>query len=75
MLVVVSVTEKARRGSCQVWVGKTSESEPLLRCRKEGDAVRTGVTFRAPGGVQEVPVYCLGGGRHVGGVIPVWALV
>ena len=39
---VVSVKEKARRGLCQVSIKETRESDPLLKCRKRRDDVKTG---------------------------------
>jgi len=39
---VVSVKEKARRRLCQVRFKETSASEPLMRCRKSKDDVKTG---------------------------------
>jgi hypothetical protein len=39
---VVSVKEKARRRLCQVRFKETSASEPLMRCRKYMDDVKTG---------------------------------
>jgi hypothetical protein len=40
---VVSVEEKSGRGSRQVWIKKTSASEPLLRCRNFRVSIRTEV--------------------------------
>ena len=39
---VVSVKEKARQRLCQVRIKETSGSEPLMRCRKYLDDVKTG---------------------------------
>ena len=39
---VVSVKEKARQRLCQVRFKETSASEPLMRCRKYKDDVKTG---------------------------------
>jgi hypothetical protein len=39
---VVSVKEKAWQRPCQVRFRKTSASEPLMRCRKLLDDVKTG---------------------------------
>lgn len=47
---------------------KTSESEPLMKCRKVLDDVKTrpgGVVWEEPGGYLS---YCPGGVRHIGGV-------
>ena len=41
--LVVSVEEKAWQGLCQVGIKEMSESEPLMRCRKIRDGVKTGV--------------------------------
>ncbi|SQE00019.1 hypothetical protein FMEAI12_6060001 [Parafrankia sp. Ea1.12] len=43
------MTEKARGGPGQVRVGKASESEPLSKCRKNMDNVRTEVVIKASG--------------------------
>ena len=39
---VVSVKEKAQQRMCQVRIKETSASEPLMRCRKFRDDVKTG---------------------------------
>ena len=52
-----------------------SASEPLMRCRKEKDDVKTDVSSFASGLVQETPVYCLNGVRHTGGMKLIQALV
>ncbi len=41
--MVVSVEEKSRIGSWQVWVREMSVSEPLMRCRNIKDDVKTRV--------------------------------
>ena len=40
---MVSVEEKAGRRPCQVRFRETSASEPLMRCRKVRDGIKTGV--------------------------------
>ena len=40
---VVSVKEKSRQRSWQVWFREMSESEPPLRCRNDKGGVKTGV--------------------------------
>ncbi len=40
---MVSVKEKAWQRPCQVWIKEMSASEPLMRCRKIRDDVKTGV--------------------------------
>jgi hypothetical protein len=40
---VVSVEEKAWQRLCQVRIKEMSASEPLMRCRKIRDGVKTGV--------------------------------
>lgn len=39
--MVVSVTEKAERGLCQVSVMETNTSESLIKCRKRREATKT----------------------------------
>jgi hypothetical protein len=54
---------------------KTSESEPLLKCRKLLDDIETrpcGGAWDEPG---MAPVYCPGGVRHIGGVSAGQALI
>ena len=43
-------------------------NEPLMKCRKRMDVVKTGRVSLAQDEVQKGPVYCLSGGRHRGGV-------
>jgi hypothetical protein len=65
---VVSVVGKGGRKSRQVRRQETNESEPLMKCRKTLDDVKTGPYGRGqdkPGGK---PARCPGGIRHVGGV-------
>jgi hypothetical protein len=52
-----------------------STSEPLMRCRKEKDDVKTEVSSFTSGIVQGKPVYCLNGVRHIGGMKLIQALV
>ena len=40
---MVSVKGKAWQRPCQVWIKEMSASEPLMRCRKNMDGVKTGV--------------------------------
>jgi hypothetical protein len=72
---VVSVEEKAGRGSGQVKRTETSVSEPLRTCRKSLGDVKTGGNLVTPGAVWEKPAYCPHGVRHGGGVTVGWALV
>jgi len=68
--VVVSVREKAHLMR-QVGTGKTSASDPLMKCRNNTGGIRTRAEIRSwdkPGGC---PVYGPGGARHEGGVSPV----
>ena len=47
---------------------ETNTSEPLIKCRKRRDVIKTrgeSLTWDKSGGI---PVYCPGGGRHEGGV-------
>jgi hypothetical protein len=39
--MVVSVTEKAEQGLCQVSVMETNTSESLIKCRKRREAIKT----------------------------------
>lgn len=74
MTGVVSVSEKA--GSTrQVRTGKTNVSESSVTCRKRMDAIETELQSLARDKAQGIPVYCLSGGRHKGGVSPGQALV
>jgi hypothetical protein len=41
--MVVSVEEKPRLRSWQVWIKEMSASEPLMRCRQFKNDVKTGV--------------------------------
>ena len=66
--VVVSVGRKGGTRFRQVRSGETSESEPLMTCRKVQDDVETGwnsLTRDESGGW---PDFCPGGIRHKGGV-------
>jgi hypothetical protein len=45
--VVVNDEEKASIRDCQVGVGKASESESLMTCRKLEDGIETGVSMRS----------------------------
>ena len=49
--------------------------EPLMKCRKRTDVIKTRLESLAWDKVGEAPVYCLGGGRHKGGANLVQALV
>ena len=71
---MVSVTEKAHR-MCQVGTEKANVSEPLTKCRKRSDDIKTGVQLLPRGGARGIPVYCPGGVRHKGGASSVQALV
>ena len=74
MAGVVSVQEKAGQ-TRQVCAGKTNVSEPLMKCRKHRDAIKTGVLSLLRDEAREKPAYCLSGDRHRGGVSPAQALV
>jgi len=66
---VVSVRGKGGHRARQVTPQKTNASEPPIRCRNRiVDAIETGLLSRAWDKVEEVPVFCLDGGRHAGGV-------
>jgi hypothetical protein len=67
--------EKARLRLCQVRFRETSASEPLMRCRKQVTMRPKLGAYTTPGGVQEKPVYCLGGVPHRSGVTLIQALV
>ncbi len=65
---MVSVVGKGGTGFRQVRCGETSASEPLMKCRKRMDDVKTGrqsLTREESGGC---PDYCPDGIRHEGGV-------
>lgn len=66
---VVNVRGKVERQARQVTPQKTNNSEPPTRCRNRiVDAIKTGLLSLAWDKVEEAPVFCLGGGRHRGGV-------
>ena len=71
---MVSVEEKAWQRLCQVRFKEMSVNEPLMRCRKRMDDVKTGGSrySRISSGK---PAYCLGGVRHKGGMTLIQALV
>ena len=54
---------------------KTNASEPLMKCRKRRDVVKTGCESLVRDKLKGEPVYCLSGGRHEGGVSLNQALV
>jgi len=62
-------------GSCQVRIKETNASEPLIKCRKRRNDVKTGKESLARDKPRGRPVYCLGGVRHRGGVTLVQAFV
>ena len=39
---MVNVTVKSRDKSRHVWIRETNESEPLIKCRKRRDVIKTG---------------------------------
>jgi hypothetical protein len=61
--------------SCQIRIREMSTSEPLMRCRNEKGDVKTDVSSSTSGLVQGIPVYCLNGVRHIGGMKLIQALV
>ena len=65
---------KRQARTCQVWVEKTSESEPLMRRRKRRDAIETRLLSLAWDKVWGKPVYCPDGDRRKGGVSSIQAL-
>jgi len=71
----VSVEEKAWQKLCQVRFKETSASEPLMRCRKSKDDVKTGgfLYFRISSWRR--PANCPSGVRHKGGVTLIQAFV
>lgn len=58
---------KRRRESRQAGIRKASESDPLLKHRKRGDGIKTGVGCIASGSAWREPVYWPGGVRCEGG--------
>jgi hypothetical protein len=62
-------------GSCQVRIKETNASEPLRKCRKRRNDVKTGKESLARDKPRGRPVYCLGGVRHRGGVTLIQAFV
>lgn len=66
--MVVGVTEKAKQDFVRYVPMETNASEPLMKCRKHGNAIKTGRSAFSPGSVWRQPVYCPDGGRHAGGV-------
>ena len=69
MAGVVSVAEKAGT-TCQVCVGKTNESEPLMTCRKLRDVAETRLQSLAWDRTRRVPADWPSGVRHEDGVRP-----
>ena len=70
---MVSVTEKAHK-MCQVGTEKANVSEPLMKCRKRSDDIKTGVQLLPrdePGGYLSTALAVV---RHGGGASSVWAL-
>jgi hypothetical protein len=58
-----------------VRIKETNASEPLIKCRKRRNDVKTGKESLARDKSRGRPVYCLGGVRHRGGVTLVQAFV
>ena len=54
---------------------ETNKSEPLIKCRKRRDVIKTGRESLARDKSGGKPVYCPDGGRHGGGVNVAQALV
>jgi hypothetical protein len=77
--VVLNVVGKGAARSRQVWVGKMSDGRnprPLpLTCRKWSDDVKTRARPIVLGSAWGSPVYCPGGIRHIGSMIPTEALL
>lgn len=71
---VVSDKEKALRKS-HVSLLETTAREPLMKCRKCKDDVKTGGEVITLGLVRDAPVYCPDGIRHKDGVNDSEALV
>jgi hypothetical protein len=59
----------------QVSAGKTNVSEPLRKCRKHRDVIRTGLQLLVRDRARKVPADWPSGDRHKDGVIPVQGLV
>jgi hypothetical protein len=75
--VVLNVVGKGAARSRQVWVGKMSDgrkssavdvSKVVRRCRNQGRPIVLGSAWG-------LPVYCSGGIRHIGSMIPTEALL
>ena len=49
-------------------IRETSNSEPLMRHRKDRDEVKTGLLYRVQDEAREKPAYCPSGLRCKGGV-------
>jgi hypothetical protein len=58
-----------------VRIKETNASEPLRKCRKRRNDVKTGKESLARDKPRRRPVYCLGGVRHRGGVTLIQAFV
>lgn len=56
-------------------IKETREGEPLLKCRKRRDDVKTEVKSLTQDKSKGKPVYCLDGIRHEGGVNLIRALL
>ena len=56
-------------------IKETNVSEPLIKCRKRRNDVKTGKESLARDKPRRRPVYCLGGVRHRGGVTLIQAFV
>ena len=65
---VVSVVGKGGRKSRQVWRQESNESEPLMKCRKTLDDVKTDLVRRGQDELGGKPARGPSGIRHVGGV-------
>ena len=75
--VVLSVVGKGAARLRQVWVGKMSDGRKpsAVDVSKSLDDVETRVRSAARGQAWEIPVYCPGGIRHRGSMIPIEALL
>ena len=66
--MVVSVTEKAKQDFVRCVPMETNKSEPLIKCRKHRDVIKTGRESLARDKSGGNLIYCPGGGRYGGGV-------
>ena len=60
--VVWSITEKALKKKRQVWIKKTKKREPLFKCRKTRNGIKTGEV--------SLPQEEIGGNLFTGQLVP-----